>query len=113
MERSEHLPIQVLFSFSNVEKFLHKTDTNGKVNYNYDKADWLAFKRDLDLKSAYVPLTENVDIFNTFVVKSITEAANKTIPLKTNSVRANFRQPYPKYIIDIIKERNNAKITDL
>ena len=106
---SDHLPLQVLFSFINVEKFLNNTANNGIIDFNYDKADWPAFKRELGLKAPFVPLTENVDILNSFLVESITESAAKTIPLITYSVRANIRQPYPKFIIEIKKERNKAK----
>ena len=62
LERSDHLPIQVVFSFSHVEKFHHINNSNSKVNFNYDKADWQAFKRELELKAVYVPLSVNVDI---------------------------------------------------
>ena len=63
----------------------------------------------LDLKAVYVALSENVDILNSFVVESIIGSASKTIPSKSNSVRANFRQPYPKNILDIITECDHAK----
>ena len=67
------------------------------------------FKNELKILAPYQPLIEDIHALNAFFVESIVLPARKSIPLKSNSINANYRKKIPKNIVKILNIRKGVK----
>ena len=103
---SDHVPIMINFENRRNNKIIQKNTLNQRKVYNLNKADWKKFM-DLLPKTIPIGLDQNVEEINKFIVDSIINSADKTIPVyKVNNCH---RKNLPNYIIELIKLRKKTK----
>jgi uncharacterized protein (DUF1778 family) len=76
---SDHVPIMINFENRRNDKIKQINTLNHRKVYNLNKADWSKFT---DILPTMIPndLGKNVDEINKFIVDSILNSADKTIP---------------------------------
>ncbi len=108
---SDHLPYTVNFKIKNTNsniKSQHSKEcnTNKSKNYNFNKAYWNSFKRNLPT-SANSNIRNDVFLLEEFVCKSLIKAADTAIPIYQSNDK-NIKK-LPQYILTLIKVRKRAR----
>jgi exonuclease III len=94
---SDHVPILIKFNKNVNEQVIGSCDVNTRKYYNLNKADWLKFKDYLP-KTLPTDIDKNINKINRYIIDSIIDSADKSIPVyKLN--KYNNRK-LPKYILD-------------
>lgn len=98
---SDHLPIQLTLTG-------HVTQPIARISLNYHQAHWDQFRNDIIANIGNNAIETSEDIENS--VKSITSIIQKAIDanIPKRKQREN-KQNYPPEIIELIKQRNNAR----
>ena len=86
---SDHLPILIEIN-SDIKKILNEDFDSSIKTYFLNKANWNLFSK---LLPEYIPISvpNNVEELNKFVVNSLLEAADKSIPQDTHMTRKKFQ----------------------
>ena len=103
---SDHYPIQINMQFDKNEVQIQELNNNNAKNkFNYNKANWSNFRKDLEQVSLNHISSLTIDELNEFLINEIAKARDKNIP-KHNSIKNKI---LPEYIVNLIKQRKVLK----
>ena len=104
---SDHYPIQIELQFNKKEvQFQELNNDNGKKKFNYKKANWSNFSKDLEIVSLDHIDFLSLDQLNYFLTNELTKAIEKNIPEYNLS---NKTKLLPEYVVNMIKQRKLLK----
>ena len=105
---SDHLPIIVTINTPIWTPINTHTSTE---TYNYEKADWNLFHKELDINIDIVPINNinDIDKADRLLLTAINKAKEKAIPKKKFHTNNNFnKNKLPQIIVNMIKLKRRA-----
>jgi len=100
--RSDHFPVVAQFNLR--KQTTNSIEKNTKI-FDYWKADWPLFKQLLQNLDPPAEVKSDVELFSNYLTAKVLEAAEKSIPLKSNR---SFCKTLPKHIVHLIRMKNKV-----
>ena len=89
--QSDHIPIKLILKDQSV---IDSEEISQEKHLNYSKANWTIFRKKLDLIDiSNILKSEESNEINNFLINSLVQAAENSIPYKTNNLECNTRLP--------------------
>jgi hypothetical protein len=93
-------PLNKIFNENNSSNNTH----NDKIRLNYNKAEWIKFKEELNQPIQHQGLS--IDELNELIIKTINKACDKHTPAIK---QFNEKPPLPQYIVEMITHKKSLK----